>query len=251
MDDFEDSPQAEIEHFGGGMETSPPMTMQERRNLVGRQYVPSLLRGAPPQLKGDRFLQQEFCAVLAATGVVARALEATGVNRTSVWNLRKSDKEFADMYDAAMAAFVDGLESEAIRRGAEGVEVPIVSQGRVIATKKEHDTPLLLALLKRHSAEWRAALAGGSGTTVNVTASAHAGAQALASGTPESLPDRIRALPAAQRDALRAALQALAPSSAAQLTGPPEPRQGLQEGQEQGEAPLDVEPGAETKLDTP
>jgi hypothetical protein len=71
-----------------------------------------------------------FCAALAETAQVGRAAAAIGVDRRTAYRWRKEDLDFALAWDEAMQIAVRGLEDEAIRRGRDGVDEPIVHQGQ-------------------------------------------------------------------------------------------------------------------------
>ena len=70
-----------------------------------------------------------FLQALAATGVVAAACRAAGVSSTTVYQRKRSDADFAAMWDNAMEDAADEMEIEARRRAIDGVEEPIVHKG--------------------------------------------------------------------------------------------------------------------------
>ena len=71
-----------------------------------------------------------FCAALAETANVGRACAAIGIGRTTAYEWREADKEFAEMWDRAMKIGVTALEDEAKRRAFEGVDKPIIHKGQ-------------------------------------------------------------------------------------------------------------------------
>lgn len=71
-----------------------------------------------------------FCAALRETAMVARACEAIGISRDTAYRWRKEDLDFALAWDESMQAAVSVLEDEVIRRGAHGVEEPVIHQGQ-------------------------------------------------------------------------------------------------------------------------
>jgi hypothetical protein len=71
-----------------------------------------------------------FCAALAETGQVGRASAAVGVTRQCAYKWRKEDLDFALAWDEAMQIAIRGLEDEAIRRGRDGTDEPVVHQGQ-------------------------------------------------------------------------------------------------------------------------
>ena len=62
--------------------------------------------------------------------MVSRACEAIGISRQTAYEWRKADLDFALAWDEAMVAAVSVLEDEVIRRGAHGVEEPVIHQGQ-------------------------------------------------------------------------------------------------------------------------
>ena len=71
-----------------------------------------------------------FCAALAETAQVGRACAAVGIHRSTAYQWRKQDLDFALAWDEAMVVAVSALEDEAIRRGHEGVDEPLTHQGQ-------------------------------------------------------------------------------------------------------------------------
>lgn len=71
-----------------------------------------------------------FLAALSVHGVLSRAAEEVGIDRTTVWRRRESDLEFRTACQEAMDMAADALEAEARRRALEGVEEPVVYQGQ-------------------------------------------------------------------------------------------------------------------------
>ena len=71
-----------------------------------------------------------FLAQLADAGMVTESAQAAGVDRKTVYNWRKTDKEFAQAWDDALVAGTEILEREATRRAVDGVEEPVIYQGQ-------------------------------------------------------------------------------------------------------------------------
>lgn len=95
-----------------------------------------------------------FLKVLAESGNVMRAAKAVGYTNSSyVRRLRREDPVFAEQWDAAMQAAGDVLESEALRRGVEGVEKPIMYKGEIVAHERQFSDGLLQTLLKANNPE--------------------------------------------------------------------------------------------------
>lgn len=70
-----------------------------------------------------------FCAALAESCNVGRACRAVGMGRSTAYEWRESDEEFAESWDRAMKVGVTALEDEAHRRAFEGVAEPVVHKG--------------------------------------------------------------------------------------------------------------------------
>ena len=94
-----------------------------------------------------------FFAALADTGSVSQAAERTRLSRSTLYQLRDSDEDFARRWRAAMALGVERLEDDAIVRAREGVPRPVFRAGRQVGTVTQHDNRLLQFLLKAHKPE--------------------------------------------------------------------------------------------------
>ena len=57
--------------------------------------------------------------------------------RATVYAWRDADEKFRGEWDAALEEAVDVLEAEVRRRGVEGVEEPILFQGKVVTTVRK------------------------------------------------------------------------------------------------------------------
>lgn len=114
-----------------------------------------------------------FCAALAETANIGRACRAIGMGRTTAYEWRESDPDFAAMWDKAMRVGVTALEDEAKRRAFEGIDKPLTHKGQFtylrdpetgdvvrddegaprVATVKEYSDTLAIVLLKAHDPE--------------------------------------------------------------------------------------------------
>ena len=92
-----------------------------------------------------------FCAVLAETGIVARACEAVAISRQTAYNWRDDDPAFAEAWDRAMRIGVTALEDEAHRRAFEGVDEPVFYQGFETGAVRKYSDTLAIFLLKAHN----------------------------------------------------------------------------------------------------
>jgi hypothetical protein len=101
--------------------------------------------------------QERFLKALSDTGSVTAAVAAAGTSRSRVYELRRSDLEFAAAWDTAEEIAADRLEDEARRRAVEGVPEPLVSGGKIVHDDggkpiaiRRYSDPLLLALMRAH-----------------------------------------------------------------------------------------------------
>lgn len=101
----------------------------------------------------DRRRISLFRKTFAATGCMAAAARAAKISPDEARRLRAlarsepaglPDRSEADELGRAVAA----LESEAVRRALEGVEVPVFHQGRECGNTVKHSDQLLMFLLK-------------------------------------------------------------------------------------------------------
>lgn len=89
-----------------------------------------------------------FLAHLAECGILTDAAAAAGVDRSTVFRRRQTDKEFAQAVDEAIDMAADKLEREARRRAIEGTEEPVYQGGLLVGTKTVYSDSLLALLLK-------------------------------------------------------------------------------------------------------
>lgn len=105
-----------------------------------------------PTRKIDDETKQLFLDNLAATGVVSEAARAAGfTSYSSLYQLRKSDPEFAEAWTEALDNAADMLELEARRRAVQGVtRVKVIGSGEnaQMIDEVHYSDTLLLALLK-------------------------------------------------------------------------------------------------------
>lgn len=92
--------------------------------------------------KLDAFLDE-----LAAGNATKHACEAADIGRTTVYELRAADSDFAARWKAAEDEGVEVLEQEARRRAVDGVERPVTIAGERELVREYSDT-LLIFLLK-------------------------------------------------------------------------------------------------------
>jgi hypothetical protein len=99
--------------------------------------------------KRTRRRVEKFLKVLVENnGHVANACKAVKIGRTTAYEWRDEDPEFADQWDNIVEAALDDLEFEARRRAYEGVQKPIFYQGVECGSITEYSDSLLMFILK-------------------------------------------------------------------------------------------------------
>ena len=94
-----------------------------------------------------------FLDELAETGAVAVAAERAGLHRSTLYDLRRRNKEFAARWDAALQLGLDRLQDHAVVRATVGDETPVWQRGQQVGTVRRPDSRLLQFLLKAHRPE--------------------------------------------------------------------------------------------------
>lgn len=96
---------------------------------------------------------ESFLSYLSETASIAGAAARAEVQRSTLYQLRKHDPEFAARWDEARKLGIDRLEDDAMRRALEGVQKPVFYAGRQIASVQQFNDRLLQFLLKAHKPE--------------------------------------------------------------------------------------------------
>lgn len=89
-----------------------------------------------------------FFAALENGHPIRTACKASGYSRTCVYEWRKNDTSFKELWGDAMTVAGDLLEEEADRRGRDGYDEPVFFQGEQCGAKRKYSDGLLLARLK-------------------------------------------------------------------------------------------------------
>lgn len=115
------------------------------------------MNSSPKKTYSSRDLTQEkkvgFLAVFSTCCNQGRAAKAVGVDRSTVFNWRQTDEEFAAAFEEARQIGVTALEDEVHRRAFEGVKKNVYYKGEVCGVDLEYDTTLSIFLLKAHNPE--------------------------------------------------------------------------------------------------
>lgn len=98
-----------------------------------------------------------FFETFAETANVSTACLVAGYGRTTVYQWRNNDPEFAQRWSDAERIATENLEAEAYRRARVGVQrsEPILHRGQIVATKEitEYSDTLAIFLLKARDPE--------------------------------------------------------------------------------------------------
>ena len=94
-----------------------------------------------------------FLDELAESGAVAIAAERSGLHRSTLYDLRRRNRDFAARWDAALQLGLDRLQDHAVVRATVGDETPVWKAGRQGGTVRRPDSRLLQFLLKAHRPE--------------------------------------------------------------------------------------------------
>ena len=116
-----------------------------------------LRRGRPTQFTPGR--RRAFLEHLAQTANVSASSAAAGIDSAQAYKLRRRDPDFAAEWRAALVNAYDEIEQELLNRALNGVDRPIVWQGRETGRVSGLDTTLMLRVMGIHRDAVRAARA--------------------------------------------------------------------------------------------
>lgn len=111
--------------------------------------TPKNARGANQR----RDWRPKFLAAFRDTGLVTEACEVAKVGRSTVYQERQRNEDFALAWADIELETTEAMEREAFRRGVEGVEKPMVSAGKLVTTVREYSDTLLIFMLKARKPE--------------------------------------------------------------------------------------------------
>lgn len=102
-----------------------------------------------------------FLAALAESGNVSTACRSVGIDRSTPYDVRKEDADFAAAWDGALDQATDALEAEARRRAHAGLVRKKFDKGQPVIdpetgsqyVEHEYSDTLLIFLLKAHRPE--------------------------------------------------------------------------------------------------
>jgi hypothetical protein len=94
-----------------------------------------------------------FLETFRENGNIKAAAKAANVNRSTVYDRKQSNADFAALFAEAEADAVDTLEEEAYRRAVTGTQEPVYYQGEVCGHVTRYSDTLLIVLLKARAPE--------------------------------------------------------------------------------------------------
>lgn len=97
--------------------------------------------------------QSDFLTAFVDLVSITRACKKAKIPRQTIYDWKKSDKEFNENYEEAAKLALEALEDEAIRRAHEGVSKPVYHSGEKVGTVKEYSDTLMIFLLKARDPE--------------------------------------------------------------------------------------------------
>lgn len=97
--------------------------------------------------------REAFLSALREGASVSAAAKKAGVGRSTVYEWRNADDDFARAWDDAYETGTDAIEDEAKRRAVEGTDKPIFYKGAQVATVKEYSDTLLMQQLNARRPE--------------------------------------------------------------------------------------------------
>lgn len=111
-----------------------------------------------------------FTAELRRHGNVTRAAESIRLSRTTAYRRRQTDPEFSTAWEDGEQAFLDGLETEAVRRAFVGVDRPVFQGGKQVGSVRDFSDRLAEFILdrKRYPARQKHEHTGADGQPIEV-----------------------------------------------------------------------------------
>lgn len=106
------------------------------------------LKGANPRTIRTPKTRAAFLEALKDTCNITKACELSKLGRTSAYEWRDDDPEFAADWQKALDIAADLLEDEAVRRAKEGTSKPVFQGGQLVGHVQEYSDTLMIFLLK-------------------------------------------------------------------------------------------------------
>ena len=99
--------------------------------------------------------RKEFLKLFAKTGNISGSARAVGLSRQGIYDYKAGNPIFAKAWDNAWNEYLDTVEAEVQRRGAEGFLEPVFYQGKEVAQVRKYSDNLLMFYLKAKRPEFR------------------------------------------------------------------------------------------------
>ena len=108
----------------------------------------NLIKGPDPRTNRTPKRRAAFLEALKQTCNITKACEESGLPRTSAYEWKAEDPEFATDWQKALDIAADLLEEEALRRAKEGTLKPVFQGGQLVGHIQEYSDTLMIFLLK-------------------------------------------------------------------------------------------------------
>lgn len=97
--------------------------------------------------------KDKFIAEISKRGIVSHACIAAGINRSTAYDHRRHDPEFARRWEEAIDNAMDNLEGEIYGRACHGREKPVFQGGELVGHVTEYSDVLAMFILKANRPE--------------------------------------------------------------------------------------------------
>lgn len=123
------------------------------REYVGDIESPFALRATNENGRAIDAQIGVYFKTLFTTGGKTLALKSSALQPLDIYNYRKKDPQFAAMESVVLKLRSEMIVEQIEREALEGNKVPVVDKksGEIIGYKTSYETPIRLAMLKRHS----------------------------------------------------------------------------------------------------
>jgi hypothetical protein len=108
----------------------------------------NLIKGDKPRTNRTPKRRAAFLASLKETCNITKACELSGLSRTTAYDWRGDDPDFAVDWQKALDVAADLLEEEAVRRAKDGTLKPVYQGGELVGHIQEYSDTLMIFLLK-------------------------------------------------------------------------------------------------------
>jgi len=123
-------------------------TRRPRENDDLKPKPVSLVPGPQQAEDIEQRRQMRYLTALAEEGTIAAGLKRAAITRARLFEWREHIPNWDLREQQSKDDFADRVEQEAIRRGVEGVEVPVYQAGKLIGYRTEYSDPLLILVLR-------------------------------------------------------------------------------------------------------